>query len=76
MSPCAANKVEGGGSQTENGAILPFPLREAENGPRDFVVSSAEKMLRVRSHFHENSSLILRRERHKTSEVLQSSGLK
>ena len=42
-----------------------------EERPREFATTCAKKMLRVRSHFHENNSLVLRRERHKIFEVLQ-----
>ena len=44
---------------------------ETEERPREFATTCAKKMLRVRSHFHENNSLFLRRERHKNFEVLQ-----
>ncbi len=39
--------------------------------PCDSAASRAEKLLRVRSHFRKSSALVLRRERHKTFEVLQ-----
>ena len=44
---------------------------KAESGLRDCAASRAEKMLRMRSHFRGKGSLVLRRERHKTIEVLQ-----
>ena len=43
----------------------------AKMRPAEFYHDADEKMLRMRSHFREKSSLVLHRGRHKTFEVLQ-----
>ena len=48
-----------------------FGRTKRQDAPCGISHDAHEKMLRMRSHFHENTSLVLRPERHKTLEILQ-----
>ena len=67
-------------AQSRFGEVPPTPqftreIRSAEPNakmrPAEFDRNTGKKMLRMRSHFREKSSLVLRPERHRTFEILQ-----
>ena len=69
-----------GQDQSRFTEVLPAPqfahkIRSSEPNTRkrpvEFYHSAGKKMLRMRSHFHEKTPLVLRREGHKTFEILQ-----